>query len=292
MKKAVIFGHTGQDGHYLTELLKKENIDVYGISRSFMDYKCDITNFNSVQSMLEDINPDYIFNFAAISTTSHNVLFENNTIIGPGTCNLLEAVRLVCPKARVFLSGSGLQFVNNGEPINENSAVTAESPYAAVRNYTYYLAQYYRNTYDLKVYFGFFFTHDSPLRTSSHMSQKIAIAARKAAKNEKVILEIGDMDVEKEYMFAGDAVNAVWILVNQDSVYEVVIGSGEVFSIKDWVKTCFDIAGLDWTKYIRTKDGFKSEYRRLISNPERIRRLGWQPKVSFHALAKMMMEDL
>lgn len=289
-KRALIFGHTGQDGYYLTNLLKKHDIEVKGISRTVMDFPCDITNFDSVCDVLREFSPQYIFDFAAISTTSHKAYFDNHMIIGTGTANLLEAVRLFLPNACVFLAGSGLQFVNEGQPIREATPLDATSSYAAVRNYSYYLARYFRASYGLRVYYGFFFTHDSPRRSSDHMSQKIAMAARMAANGSLEKLEIGAVDVCKEYLFAGDAMEAVWTLVTQEQVHEVIIGNGEAHSIKEWAEKCFDYVGLDWRNYVTPVKGFIPEYSCLVSDPTLLRSLGWRHKTGFDDLVRMMME--
>lgn len=290
--KAIIFGHTGQDGWYLTNLLQQKGIRVYGVSRSKTDLSCNLGDHKSLIKVLGEVQPDYIFHFAAISTTKHGAVFDNHSAIGTGTLNLLEAARIICPNSRIFLSGSGLQFVNDGSPLDENSSFDATSSYSVERNYTYYLGKYYRNTFDMNVFFGFFFTHDSPRRTANHMTQKIVMAAKEAASGIDRKLVIGNIDVRKEYLYAGDAVSAVWFLVNQDQYYEAVIGSGVDYSIKDWVSKCYDIVGLDWRNYIVTNDSFIAEYTRLVSNPMRLFKMGWHPQVDFSELAHLMMEGI
>lgn len=292
MSTAVIFGFTGQDGFYLRKLLKEKDVSVLGISRKEMDIDCSLYDFDSLTRVLKKIKPEYIFNFAAISSTKHDVIFENHATISTGTCNLLEAVRQVSPYSRVLVSGSGLQFKNMGAPLDENNEFCATSPYAIERNYTCYLSRYYRDRFDIRVYFPFLFTHDSPKRTECHMSSKIALAAKAAANGKQIKLLVGDMSVEKEYLFAGDAVKAMWQLINQDHIYEAVIGTGKTYSIKDWAKACFDYVGLDYRDYIYEDNNFKSEYHRLVSNPKKIMSLGWKPKINFTDLVKIMMEEI
>lgn len=289
---AIIFGHTGQDGWYLTKLLKQKGIQVYGVSRSKTDLKCSLDEYDKLVEVLTDIKPDYIFHFAAISTTKHEYLFDNHRTISTGVLNLLEATRISCPHTRIFLSGSGLQFVNDGHPLDEECLFDATSSYSVERNYTYFLGKYYRNKFNMNVFFGFFFTHDSPKRSEYHMTQKIASAAKAAARGENKKLFIGDLEVRKEYLYAGDAVNAIWILVNQDKYYDVVIGSGVDYSIRDWVSKCYGIVNLDWRDYIVSDNKFIAEYKRLISNPTRLYKMGWQPQVDFNTLATLMMEDV
>ena len=142
----------------------------------------------------------------------------------------------------------------------------------------------------MKTYVGYFFNHDSPLRTERHMTKKIAEAAKRigAGSNEK--LEIGDVDAIKEYTYAGDIVKGIWTLVNQDEIAEANISSGNGYSIKDWLVQCFSIISKDWKNYVITNPDFESQYRQLVSDPSRIFSLGWKPEVSFEELANMMMK--
>lgn len=286
---ALIFGHSGQDGPYLTRLLHTQGIEAHGFSRSTT--WGNIANFSAVADAVRSFEPEYIFHLAANSTTRHDALFDNHAAIATGTCNILEAARLYTPRARIFISGSAMQFANYGEPIDENTPFAAASPYASARIYATYLARYYRAAFGMNIYVGYFFNHDSPLRTEVHVNQKIAQAALRIAggTNEKV--SIGDISVRKEFMFAGDAVEAAWTLVNQDALHEAVIGTGEDYSLEDWLEACFSHAGKDWRDHVTLTPGFTAEYTRLVSNPALIHSLGWAPKVSFTDLVRMMMEQ-
>ena len=142
--KAIIFGANGQDGYYLSLLLLNENIQVIGVSRSGKFLKTDITNFEQVAALIKTEQPDYIFHLAANSTTHHDALFENHQTIATGTLNLLEAVYKFSPNTKVFISGSGLQFVNNGDPIKESDAFAANDAYSIARIQSVYAARYYR----------------------------------------------------------------------------------------------------------------------------------------------------
>jgi GDPmannose 4,6-dehydratase len=152
------------------------------------------------------------------------------------------------------------------------------------------MGRYYREKFGLKIYVGYFFNHDSELRTEKHVNRKITATIARIAKGSSEKLEIGDMDVKKEFNFAGDMMDAVWILINQNSVFETVIGSGITFSIRDWVEYCFSKVGLDWRQNTVCLKGFKSEYGVLLSEPLLIKSLGWKPKTNFYALADKMME--
>ncbi|AXY74000.1 NAD-dependent epimerase/dehydratase family protein [Paraflavitalea soli] len=285
---AIIFGANGQDGYYLSKLLLERGIRVIPVSRQGDVIKADVADFEAVRSILEEHKPDYIFHLAANSTTRHQVLFENHATISTGTLNILEAVRTVVPQAKVFISGSGLQFKNEDLPIKETAPFDARDAYSVSRIHSVYAARYYRSL-GIKTYIGYFFNHDSPRRSDRHVCKMIANAVKKIANGEDTVIEIGDMSVKKEWGFAGDIVEAVWTLVQQDEVFEAVLGTGEAFSIKDYIEVCFDIIQKDWTGYVKPVEGFKAEYRQLVSDPATIFSLGWRPSTNFRQLAALML---
>ena len=228
--KAIIFGAGGQDGHYLRQLLARENVESVCISRSGKNVIGDVSDRAFVSGLIDRHQPDYIFHLAANSTTRHDALFDNHAAISTGTINILEGVYRHSPSTKVFLSGSAMQFENNGLPIDENTPFAALSPYAVCRVQSVFAGRYYRSL-SLKVYVGYFFNHDSPLRRPNHVNQKIALAVRNLEP-----VEIGDISVRKEFNFAGDAMEAVWTLVNQTDVFEAVIGNGIAFAEEVAVK--------------------------------------------------------
>lgn len=290
MAKAIIFGASGQDGYYLGCLLEKEHVEFLRISRHDGNVKGTVGDFEFVKAQIVSYQPDYIFHFAAISTTRHTALFENHEAICTGTVNILEAVRLHCPNAKVFLSGSAVQFKNEGQPIDESTPFEPSSAYAVSRIQSIYSARYYRDYFGLKVYVGYFFNHDSTLRTEKHMNQMIISFVKSISHGAKGKLEIGDLYAKKEFNYAGDMMRAVWLLINQDKAYEAVLGSGKVYSILEWLEYCFNKIGKDWKDYVIKKEGFISEYQILQSNPVLIKSLGWQEEVEFSHLADMMFD--
>jgi GDPmannose 4,6-dehydratase len=284
---AIIFGAGGQDGFYLTELLKQKGFTVIGISRK--EYSvCDITDYSSVSNLIKDKQPDFVFHLAANSTTRHDALFENHAIIATGTLNILEAVKEFSSDTKVFISGSGLQFKNEGNPIKETDPFEARDAYSVSRIQSVYAARYYR-TLGIKSYVGYFFNHDSPRRTERHMTKKISEAAKRigAGSNEK--LEIGDINVVKEYTYASDIGKGIWTLVNQDKLLEANVSSGNGYTIRDWLIACFLLVNKNFEDFIHIKKDFIPEYKKLVSDPALIISLGWKPEVSFHELAKIMM---
>lgn len=286
--KAIIFGANGQDGYYLSQLLREKNIEVLGVSRKGDWIRGDVTDFLFVTELIKNNRPDFIFHLAANSTTAHEVWQENHNTICNGTLYILESVYKHSPHSKVFISGSGLQFVNNNIPIKETDAFDATSPYAVSRIQSVYAARYYRSL-GINAYTGYFFNHESPLRSSRHMSKKIAEFAKAVQQGKDDKLEIGDITVKKEWAFAGDIVKGIWSLVTQGNVSEAVIGSGLAYSIADWLDTCFAIIDKDWKPYVSLKQGFTPEYNCLVSDPATMKQLGWQTETSFEQLAKIMM---
>lgn len=288
--KAVIYGASGQDGFYLSELCKSAGIEVTGISRSGVGgSKGDVTSLPEVTATLARLKPNYVFHLAANSTTRHDALFENHATISTGTLNILEACRATCADARIFVAGSGLQFKNVGKPISEKDDFAASSGYSVSRISSAFAARYYR-TLGLRVYVGYLFHHESPLRKAAHMAKMIASASARISRGSSETLEIGNLDVVKEWAFARDIVEGIWRLVNQDDVFEATIGSGIGYSIRAWAFECFSKVGLDAQKCIRPRASYVADFERLVSNPSTINGIGWQATTSISTLASMMVE--
>jgi len=197
MMKALIFGGGGQDAFYLENLLRGVKIETQVCSRSQGNIRVDVSDFDLVHRVIKAYKPDYIFHLAANSTTKHEALFENSSTIGCGTINILEAVKRLRPQAIVFITGSGLQFKNEGLPISENCEFEANSPYSLARIHSVYAARYYRSL-GVKSYIGYLFHHESPLRKENHISQKIVMAVNRIKNGSQEVIEIGDLNVEKE----------------------------------------------------------------------------------------------
>lgn len=291
MRSAVIFGAGGQDGHYLRELLSAQGLACHCFTRSATgEERGDISDFAFVETQIRRLNPDFAFHLAAVSRTAHDALFQNVAAIEQGTWNLLEAVLRHRKSCRVFIAGSALQFENGGHPISEMAPFSPGSAYAASRIASVYCARYFRSL-GIKTYIGYLFHHESPLRKPGHVAMKVALAAREAASTGSGTISIGDASVRKEWTFAGDVVRAMWLLVNQEQVFEACIGSGVDHSIMEWIEACFSSVNRDWRKHVLVESNFQSEYQRLVSDPAIIRNLGWEPEVGFADLATMMVGD-
>ncbi len=288
--KVIIFGASGQDGFYLTKLLQSLNIEVIAVSRSKNFIQTDIASFTEVSLLVQNSQPDYIFHLAANSTTKHDALFENHQSIATGTLNILEAVKQFSPHTKVFISGSGLQFINTGNPIKESDPFAANDAYSISRIQSVFAARYYRSL-GIKTYVGYFFNHDSPLRSERHVTKKISEAAKRIAAGSNEKLEIGDMSVIKEWSFAGDIVKGIWLLVNQNNVFEANISSGEGHSIKEWIEQCYEIINKDYNDYVIVNPNFVPSYRKLVSDNSLIESLGYKPKITFYDLAYMMIKE-
>ncbi len=291
MKRALIFGANGQDGYYLSELLKLNEIDVISISRTSGLILGDVANFEFVENIIKYRQPSYVFHFAANSTTKHTALLENHASISSGTLNILEAVKKHSPDTKVFISGSAMQFKNDGLPISENTPFESSSAYSAERIYSAYLSRYYREKFQLNTYVGYLFNHDSPLRSENHINKKIVLSAIGIANGSQDKLIIGDVDVKKEFNYAGDIVTAIWQLVSQNEVSEMVIGSGVAYNIRIWIEYCFNKMGLNWEEHTIKDDEFVTDYKVLVSDPKLLMSTGWKPTKNIFQLAEHMMNS-
>jgi GDPmannose 4,6-dehydratase len=286
----VIFGASGQDGHYLSELYKEQGWRIVPVGRSENGSAGDVRSFDAVSSLVREYTPEIVYHVAATSTTRHDALFQNHETVGTGTLNVLEAVRRWSPASRVFLAGSGVQFENSGDPIHESTPFAATSAYAVERIHTVYAARYFRSL-GVRAYVGFLFHHESPLRKPTHVSQKIVQSVKRIAAGNANLISLGDISVQKEWGFAGDIARGMATLVDQDDVFEAVIGTGKAYSIEQWLEACFGFFGMDWRPHVTLKDDFTPEYHRLVSNPRTMNSLGWAAKVGFTDLARLMLQS-
>lgn len=287
--RALIFGVSGQDGHYLRRLLLAEGVSVFGVSRSGGDARLDVQDRRRVLEIVRQVRPDFVFNFAATSSTGHEHLWENHAAISTGTLAVLDAVETSAPRAKVVMVGSGLQFVNHGLPLDERAPLDHSSPYVVARNQSLFASRYFR-TRGLRVDFAFLFNHDSPLRSARHINMRIAQTAVRIASGSDESLVLGDPAAEKEFSSAEDIVSALWTLARQDAVSECVVGSGVAYPVRAWIEACFNNVGLDWRDHVKIESGYKSPYGRLVSDPSLLRGMGWRPKVQLPDLANAMMD--
>ena len=287
--KAIIFGITSQDGYYLKQLLEKNNIQVYGTNSKVSNPNTfvELSDFKLVYKYIDNISPDYIFCFSAISKTSHSEVLLNHEIISRGTLNILESIRVINPNCKIFIPGSAVQFNLINLPLNENSIQYPNSPYAVDRIYTYNLSKYFRDKFGLKIYFGFLFHHDSPLRNDNHLTIEIIKKLKKIKETGINSLKINNLNYTKEFNHAKDIVKAIWVFLNQDQVYEIVIGSGEPISIKTFINK------------VLIEFGITGEYefgnlgnKEIVScDPHLIKKMGWIPEYNIQQLIQDIISN-
>lgn len=288
--KALIFGANGQDSYYLSKKFLLKGITPIAISRNNLGVRGDVSSFREVQTLVRELRPYYILHLAANSTTNHNSLFENHSTIATGTLNILEAAKRYAPQAKIFITGSGVQFINKNNPISETDPFDANSAYAVARIQSIYAARYYR-TLGLRTYVGYLFHHESPLRKAHHISQRIIHLVKRIIAGQYEPMILGDVQVRKEWTFAGDISEGILTLLEQDQVFEATIGSGVAYSIKDWLELSFKKINRDWQNFIILDKEFIPEYKLLVSNPKTINNLGWSPKINIVELNNIMLTD-
>jgi GDPmannose 4,6-dehydratase len=288
MKKALIFGASGQDGIYLTELCKKLQIEAVTVARSEgFRYQGSVVDRSLVENLVKQ-KPDFIFHLAANSTTRHEALFENHETISTGTLNILESVRSHSPDSRVLIVGSGVQFKNAGNPISEKEEFEASNAYSIARIQSAYAARYFRSL-GIKTYVAYLFHHESPYRRAAHISKMITnnVKELRAGKSSKIT--IGDASVQKEWAFAEDIAEGMFTLVNQEQVFEAAIGTGVAHSIMDFLIECFAQANLPLKTHVDLLNNFTPEYSKLVSDPKTINSLGWKAKTDLKGLVKILL---
>lgn len=316
MKKAIIYGCTGQDGSYLSELLLSKNYKVIGVKRRTSvinttnvdhlyenrDFKLVYGNMNDTGSMyrlLSEHKPDEVYNLAAQShvRTSFDVPEETVDTVAMGTMRLLEAVRNVVPCARFYQASSSEMYGDNMDPMkNESTPMTPASPYAAAKLFGHNLIRNYREGYGMHASSGILFNHESPRRGETFVTRKITRAAAriKLGKQEKLFL--GNLDAKRDWGFAGDYVEAMWLMLQQDEPDDYVIATGECYSVREMLEEAFGNAGLDYKKYVEIDPRLyrPHEVPFLQGDSSKAQRLlGWKPKVSFKELIRMMyLSDL
>jgi GDPmannose 4,6-dehydratase len=314
MKKAFITGITGQDGSYLTELLLQKGYSVIGIKRrtsvlntSNIDHlyenpnlKLFYGNMNDVGSMyrlLSEHQPDEVYNLAAQShvRTSFDVPEETVDAVAMGTMRLLEACRNIVPKVKFYQASSSEMFGDNTEELkNEDTRMSPASPYAAAKLFSHNLVRNYRLGYGMHASSGILFNHESPRRGETFVTRKITRAVARIKLGKQNILKLGNMDSYRDWGFAGDYVEAMWLMLQQDTPDDYVIATGETRTVREFVEKTFELAGLDYKKYIQIDPRLyrPHEVPHLLGDASKAKKiLGWKPKHTFDDLIKLMYES-
>jgi len=310
-KTALITGITGQDGSYLAEWLLGKGYRVVGMVRRastenferiqpFRDrlelLQGDLLDQWSLVRVLEKAQPDEIYNLAAMSfvPTSWDQPTLTGEFTGLGVTRLLDAMRLVCPKARFYQASSSEMFGKVREtPQNENTPFHPRSPYAVAKVYGHYITVNYRESYHLYAVSGILFNHESPRRGLEFVTRKISDGVARIKLGLSTELRLGNLDSCRDWGFAGDYVRAMWLMLQQPEPSDFVIATGRSHSVRDFCAIAFAHVGLDWQKYVRQDPRFMrpAEVDHLIGDASRARRiLGWEPTVSFEELVRMMVD--
>jgi GDPmannose 4,6-dehydratase len=318
-RRALITGITGQDGSYLAELLVKKNYEVHGLLRRsssfntaridhlysdphtgnrrlFLHYG-DLTDGTALTHLLQAIRPDEVYHLAAQShvRVSFDLPIYSVQTDAVGTLHLLEAVRALGNGTRFYQASSSEMFGKVAEtPQTESTPFHPRSPYACAKVYSYWQTINYREAYRLFACNGILFNHESPRRGETFVTRKITRAATRIKEGLQERLYLGNLEARRDWGFAGDFVEAIWLILQQDQPDDFVIATGETHSVREFVEAAFSLLDLDWRKYVEIDPRYfrPSEVDLLLGDATKARReLGWRPKVKFEQLVKMMVEQ-
>jgi GDPmannose 4,6-dehydratase len=313
MKTALVTGISGQDGSYLAEYLVERGYKVFGLVRrtsgrnpnldrvthlsdqlEFLNG--DLLDQNSLINAIADSRPDEIYNLAAQSfvpaSFSQPVLTGEFTALG--VTRILEAIRVVNPKIRFYQASSSEMFGKvDTVPQNEATKFHPRSPYGVAKLYGHWITVNFRESYGIFAVSGILFNHESPRRGTEFVTRKITLAAARIAAGKQKELRLGNLDAQRDWGFTGDYVEAMHKMLQQPEPVDYVIGTGETHTVREFVDLAFSYVGLDWKQHVVTDPKLvrPAEVDLLIADPRRAREeLGWEPKVSFRELVKMMVD--
>ena len=317
-KKALITGITGQDGSYLAELLMKKGYQVYGIIRRSSSFNTqrldhlyqdpheknrklnlvfgDLNDASSLNLLIKTIRPDEIYNLGAQShvKVSFEVPEYTAEVTGVGTTRLLEAIRDSGVKTKFYQASSSEMFGKVLEvPQSEKTPFYPRSPYGIAKVYAYWMTVNYREAYKMFACNGILFNHESPRRGETFVTRKITMALARIKHDLQKKLYLGNLDAKRDWGFAGDYVEAMWLMLQQDQPDDYVVATGESHSVREFCEEAFSLLGLDWQQYLRHDARYErpAEVDLLVGNPAKARRqFGWEPKVRFKELVKIMVE--
>ena len=310
-RRALITGITGQDGSYLAELLLEKGYTVVGMVRRaskdnferiehllprLVMKQADLLDQLSLIRVLEDSRPQEVYNLAAQSfvptSWTQPVLTAEFTALG--VTRLLDAIRLVDPGIRFYQASSSEMFGKVREtPQTERTPFHPRSPYGVAKVYGHDITVNYRESYGLFACSGILFNHESPRRGLEFVTRKVTDAAARIKHGLQRELRLGNLDARRDWGFAGDYVQAMWLMMQQEAPDDYVVATGESHSVNELVQLAFDYAGLDWEKYVVIDPTFKrpAEVDVLLGDASKAReRLGWEPKVHFPELVRMMAQ--
>ena len=316
MKKAFLTGITGQDGSYLAELLLNKGYEVHGLirrsssfnteridhlyhdfhtpdTRLFLHYG-DLSVSGQLMDLLHSVQPDEIYHLGAQShvRVSFDMPEYTGDVTGLGTLRILEAIRKTGIKTKFYQASSSEMFGAASPPQSENTIFQPRSPYAAAKVYAYYIVQNYRDAYGIFATNGILFNHESPRRGETFVTRKITRAATQIKLGLKDKLFLGNLEAKRDWGFAGDFVEAMWLMLQQDKPDDFVIATGETHSVREFTEKVFSKLALDYNKYVSVDPRYfrPTEVDVLLGDASKAKKaLGWKPKVTFDALIDMMI---
>ena len=316
-KKALITGITGQDGSYLAELLLGKGYEVHGLirrastfntaridhlytdphdpeTRLFLHYG-DLTDGSRLVTLLEGIGPDEVYHLAAQSHV--RVSFDEpeftGDVTGLGTTRLLEAIRVAEVPARFYQASSSEMFGATPPPQDENTEFYPRSPYGAAKVYAYWMTRNYREAYGLFACNGILFNHESPRRGETFVTRKITRAVAAIAAGQQDELWMGNLDAARDWGYAKEYVEAMWLMLQADAPEDYVVATGTRYTVRDFIELSFAHAGLDWQKYVKFDERYlrPTEVDNLVGDASKAESLlGWKPKVLTPELARIMVD--
>lgn len=317
-KRALITGITGQDGSFLTELLLEKGYDVYGIIRRSSSFNTDridhlyqdphekgtrlrlvygdLNDSSSLNTILRQIEPDEIYNLGAQShvRVSFDVPEYTAEVTGVGTVRILEAIREAGIRPRFYQASSSELYGKVLEtPQTETTPFYPRSPYGCAKAYAYYITVNYRESYDLFACNGILFNHESHRRGETFVSRKITRAATRIKLGLQDKLYLGNLDARRDWGYAGDYVEAMWLMMQADEPDDYVIATGETHSVREFLDEAFGLLDVDWKEHVDIDPRYyrPTEVDLLLGDATKAReKLGWEPKVSFKELVRLMVE--
>ena len=311
MKTALITGITGQDGHYLAELLLNKGYRVVGTTRNLNKarlelsenlsnliqiFEWDLINSTQISQILEIVMPDEVYNFAAF--TSIDKMLDNpveiGLINGLAVSKLLDSINKFNPKIKFAQASSSEMYgVVTEKPQSENTPFIPKNPYGISKYYGHQMVNYYREQYGIFSCSGILFNHESNRRPHNFVTRKITSTAAKIKLGFENQLVLGNLNVERDWIHARDAVNAMWFMLQTDSPSDYVIASGNSRSVSDFCKTAFEYLGLNYKDYVVSSDKFirSMESFNLVGCAKKINNIGWLPKTSFETMVNDMVEN-
>jgi GDPmannose 4,6-dehydratase len=318
MTKALITGITGQDGSYLAEFLLAKGYDVHGIIRRTSTFNTrrvdhlyrdkhngdlvkmrlhygDLSSSDSLQSVIQKVQPDEIYNLGAQShvRVSFDLPEYTADVTGVGVIRILEAIRRTGINTRFYQASTSELFGRAAPPQNEGTPFEPQSPYAAAKCFGYWVTKNYRDGYGIFASNGILFNHESPRRGETFVTRKITRAVASILAGKQKYLYLGNLDAKRDWGYAPDFVEAMWMMLQHDEPMDMVIGTGETHTVREFLEVAFGYVGLDYEDYVRIDERYfrPTEVDFLLAEPKKSREvLGWKPRVLFSDLVRIMMD--